>query len=232
MSIFKCVIIDDDYGSISVIEKYINQLDEFEIIGKYTDPIKAFSEINKLNPDLIFLDIEMPNLSGLELIKLITGKRNFILITASNKYAIEGFELDVIDYLMKPLEFDRFFKAINKFRKMNENILVAYKNKKRIIYVNENYKTIKIDVNEIEYLESAKEYVKIFTKDKEIKTKQSLTYFEDILSPFSFVRIHKSFIISISKINAYSKSMVEINGKTLPIGRSYKNGINFKKIIK
>ena len=231
MSIFKCIIIDDDYGSISVIEKYIKQLDEFEIIGKFTDPIKAFSEINNLNPDLIFLDIEMPNLSGIELIKLVSGKRNFILITASNKYAIEGFELDVIDYLMKPLEFDRFFKAINKFRKLNENIL-ADNNKKRILYVNENYKTIKIDVNEIYYLEAAKEYVQIFTNDRTIKTKQSLKYFEDILTPFSFIRIHKSFIVSIDRIDAYTKSLVEVNGITLPIGRSYKNKINFNELIK
>jgi len=232
MAVFNCMIIDDDYGSISVIEKYVNQLDEFIIIGKFTDPIKAFSEINLLNPDLIFLDIEMPNLSGIELIKLISGKRNFILITASNKYALEGFELDVIDYLMKPLEFDRFFKAINKFKQINETKSTNREKNKKSIYVIENYKTIKIDIDKIEYLESAKEYVQIFTKDKIIKTKQSIKYFEEQLIPFSFIRIHRSFLVSINKITAYTKSIVELNDNILPIGRSYKNKINFKKIIK
>jgi len=132
---------------------------------------------------------------------------------------------------MKPLRFDRFFKAINKFRKINNNSF-SDKNRKRIMYVNENYKTIKVDTDEIEYLEAAKEYVKIYLNDRVIKTKQSLKHFEDILIPFSFIRIHKSFIVPICKITAYTKSIVELNDKTLPIGRSYKNKINFKKIIK
>jgi len=228
MNLFNCIIIDDDYGSISVVEKYLNQLNEFELIGKFTDSIKAFSEITKLNPDLIFLDIEMPNLSGIELIKLISSKQNIILITASNKYALEGFELDVIDYLMKPLSFDRFLKAINKFKNNHINDIERQKS----IYVTENYKTTKIDIDTIEYIESAKEYVIIYTDDRVIKTKQRIKHLEEQLKPFAFVRIHRSFIVSVEKIIAYTKSIIELKNKTLPIGRNYKNKINLKIVIK
>ena len=226
------MIIDDDYGSISVIEKFLGQLNEFEIIGKFADSLEAFSEINNLLPDLVFLDVEMPNLSGIELIRLISTDLHFILITASNKYAIEGFELDVIDYLMKPLEFDRFFKAVNKFKKIVQYDSGSEIEKIKSIYVKENYKTIKIDINKIYYLESDKEYVRIFTKNKTIKTKQSLKFFDELLSPFSFIRIHKSYLIASDKINAYTKSIVEIGRKTLPIGRRYKNSLKLDKIIK
>lgn len=234
MSTIKCMIIDDDYGSILVIEKFLNQLNEFEIIGSFTDSLEAYSEIRSVQPDLIFLDVQMPNLSGIELIKLISGNRNIILTTASNKYAVEGFELDIIDYLMKPLKFDRFLKAVNKFKKLTEqhNGSEIEKRKKKLIYVKENYKTIRIDIDQINYMESIKEYVKIITEDRIIKTKQSLKYFEELLSPFSFIRIHKSFLIPTDKIRAFTKSTVEINGKTLPIGRSYKNIIKLDETIK
>lgn len=176
----------------------------------------------------------MPSLNGIELIKLISDSRNIILITASNKYAVEGFNLDVIDYLMKPIKFDRFFKAVNKFKKIIASIPnnEIEQPKEKSIYVKENYKTIKIDIKQIYYIESIKEYVKIYIKNKFIITKQSLKYFEELLIPFSFIRIHNSFLVPTEKINAYTKSIVEINGVTLPIGRSYKNLINLDEIIK
>jgi len=227
MNIYKCIIIDDDYGAIKVIEKFLDKLSEFKIVEKFTDSLEAYSEIGKIQADLIFLDVEMPNLSGIELIKLISDNKNIILTTASNKYAVEGFNLDVVDYLMKPLMFDRFLKAINKFKQLTEKNTSSEIEKKieNSIYVKENYKTIRIEIDQIYYLESIKEYVKIITKDKIIKTRRSLKYFENLLSPFSFIRIHKSYLVPTYKINAYTKSTVEIKGKTLPIGRSYKNYI-------
>ncbi len=234
MSSVKCLIVDDDFGSIAVIEKFLSQLSGFEVIGTFTDSLEAYSEMKNIHADLIFLDVEMPNLSGIDLIKLISGKKNIILTTASNKYAVEGFELNVIDYLMKPLKFDRFIKAINKFKDLFSNSanLEMEELKQKSIYVKQNYKTIKIDIAQIHYLESIKEYVKIFTENDSIKTKQSLKYFDELLSPFSFTRIHKSFLVSKDKITAYTKSTVEINGKTLPIGRSYKKEIKLNETIK
>lgn len=135
---------------------------------------------------------------------------------------------------MKPITIDRFFKAVNKFKKLTKQQIDSEieRRKEKSIYVKENYKTIRIDIDQINYMESIKEYVKIVTEDRIIKTKQSLKYFEELLNPYSFIRIHKSFLVPTYKINAYTKSTIEINGTTLPIGRSYKNQIKLDETIK
>jgi len=233
MEMIKAVIVDDDLGALLLLEKYLSRLKEFEIIATFTDPIEAISEIPSLEFDLLFLDVEMPQLTGIELIKVLSRKRNIILTTSSKNYAIEGFELDVLDYLLKPVAFGRLIKAVNKFKDRTGvntvpkgNAPLKKKSPKGVsIYVKENYKNVKINLNDILYIESSKEYVNIVTTERNIKTKQRLSFFENSLEQHDFSRIHRSFIVSLNSITAYTNSEIEIGGRSLPVGRNYKKTV-------
>jgi DNA-binding LytR/AlgR family response regulator len=235
----RCIIVDDDKFALNVIDELLRKHGEITVIEKYTNPIEALRGIKKLNPDLVFLDVEMPGLTGIEILKLIPAEIKVILTTASKDYAIEGFENDVLDYIVKPVKFERLIKSINRFteRLNNEIDVVEESSIKNItgdfLYVTENYKTIKIDLNNIYYIESIKEYVNIFTNERKIKTKQRLSFFEESLRIKNFIRIHKSYIVSAKKIDSFSNSEIEINKKHLPIGRNYKQDVQsfFKRAM-
>lgn len=230
MDKIRCIIVDDDKTSIKLLEKYIERLDEFSIISSFTNPINGIKFIQDNPIDLIFLDVEMPQLSGINFIKILSHKKNIILTTASRQYAFDAFELDIIDYLLKPFNYERFLKAIDKFKELN-NFKKEGKEKQTkrgsAIFVKENYKTKKILIDDILYIESDKEYVKIFTLNSVIRTKQSLSYYDNNKS-LPFLRIHRSFIININHINSFSFSEVQVGSKFLPIGRSFKNLVKEK----
>jgi len=223
------MIIDDEPLAIQVIESHLKVLPEIELVSSHQDPTKAFDALTTGKIDLVFLDIEMPQLSGLELIKTIPPSVKVIFTTAFRNYALESYELDAVDYLLKPISFSRLYKAVNKFKSLS-NLPVSLEKAPAAVpqndhlYVNANKKFIKINFDAIDYVESMKDYVRIFTGQETTMTKDTIANFENKL-PSSFLRIHRSYIVNTAKITAFTKMDVEIGPKEIPIGASYKNQV-------
>ena len=229
----KCLIIDDEPLAIEVIQTHLKQLPELDLLGTFQNPLKAFEYVQHHNVDLIFLDIEMPLLTGVDFVKSLEYPPKIIFTTAHRDYAVVSYELNVIDYLVKPISFIRLFKAVNKYKELIGS-QVAPSPKEAVptddhIYVNSNKKFIKILFRDILYVESIKDYVRIHLEDKSVITKGSIGSFEEKL-PNQFIRIHRSFIVNTDKVTAFTSLDVEIGTKEIPIGASYKNStINFLK---
>jgi DNA-binding LytR/AlgR family response regulator len=228
----KCIIIEDEPLAQDVIETYLTGITEIELCAKFDNTIKAFQYLQKNKIDLMFLDIQMPQLSGIDFLKTLRNAPKVIFTTAFRDYAVEGFELNVIDYLLKPISLERFLKAIDKYyQTISTQIPLSAPQSSdaaspRYIYIQSNRKQIKVVLDDILYLESLKDYVMIYTKDQKIMTKNTLSYFEESLSEELFLRIHRSYIISISKINSVTKTSIEIGKRELPIGKQYKNSVS------
>jgi len=220
----KCVIVDDEPLAITIIEGYLKKIPFIEIIGKFECAIPVYEFLKNNDVDLLFLDVEMPNITGIDFIKSLSSPPKVILTTANKNYAIEGFNLNVEDYILKPISFDRLLKSVNRiYEKVNtENTFENIDDGKDYIYLKENKKMVKVYFKNILYLESLKDYVKVVTSRKTVLTKQLLSYFEKELDPNSFIRIHRSYIVAIKKIDAYSLSSVDIGATEIPIGRKYK----------
>lgn len=225
----KCLIIDDEPLAIDVIKNYLTQIPQMELVGTFENPIEASELLQSDTIDLIFLDIEMPLMTGIDFVKSMQQAPKVIFITAYRNYAIESYELDVIDYLLKPISFTRFFKAINKFKSLTQKASpTAAPEEKAVVndhlYVNSNKKFIKVHFKDILYVESLKDYVQIHRATGNIITKDSITAFEQKL-PDSFIRIHRSFIINANQVSAFTKTDIEIGEKEIPIGMSYKESV-------
>lgn len=229
----RCLIIDDEPLARDLMRSHIEKLENFEICAECGDAMKALRELHNHKIDLMFMDIQMPQITGIEFLKTLKNPPKVIITTAYREYALDGFELDVVDYLLKPITFERFLKSINKFYQSTQEDLphshplkpVNNNSEEAFIYVKENKKVVKLHLSEILYVEGLSEYVQIYTTDKKIITKTSMTNMSDKLPDNSFMRIHKSFIVSLSKIEAFTSSSIEVPGKELPIGRSYKNSV-------
>lgn len=229
MKRYKCYIVDDEPLALNVIEQHLSRFGEFEVCGKSTEPLEALVQIKRLQPDLLFLDIQMPELTGLELIESIQHKPDIIITTAYREYAVEGFELNVLDYLVKPIPFKRFVKAIDKF--LEQRVLPVHSgqetgtlaaNEPTHIFVKADRKTIRVAFDDILYVEGVKDYVKIVLPTQKIITKVSIGNFLKELPEAQFVQVHKSFIVAKDKISAYTAHDVEIGDLEIPIGRVYK----------
>lgn len=237
----KCIIVDDEPLAIEVIDSHIKKFDDIEVVERCNNAIKAFEILQQKQIDLIFLDIQMPKITGIDFLKTLKNPPKVIITTAYRDYAIESYELDVIDYLLKPISFERFFKAIQKFYQISNNqkqetvspILENKTDTEEYLYVRADKKMQKIFLKDILYIESLKDYIKIFCAEKTIITKQPISSFEEKLPEDQFLRIHRSFIVSMPKIEAFSSHTIEIKSKELPIGRSYKNivmkALNYKE---
>lgn len=228
----KCLIVDDEPLARDLIRGHVEKLENFEIVAECSDAMKALNVLREKQVDLIFLDIQMPQITGTEFLKTLKHPPKVIITTAYREYALEGFELDVIDYLLKPITFERFLKAINKYYQMNQEEVQVFSGSsaekladESFIYIKENKKVVKVHLSEIRYIEGLSEYVQVFTEKRKIITKTSMAQMEEKLISDNFLRIHKSFIVSISKIEAFTANTIEIQGKELPIGRSYKNAV-------
>lgn len=228
----KCLIVDDEPLARDLIRGHVEKLENFEIVAECGDAMKALNVLREKQVDLIFMDIQMPQITGTEFLKTLKHPPKVIITTAYREYALEGFELDVVDYLLKPITFERFLKSVNKYYQMNKDDVQVNTGasaekiaEESFIYVKENKKVVKILLSEISYIEGLSEYVQIFTNKRKIITKTSMTQMEEKLSGDHFLRIHKSYIVSIPKIEAFTANTIEILGKELPIGRSFKNAV-------
>ena len=220
----KCLIVDDEPLAITIMEGYLKKLPYIKVIGKFESAIPVYEFLKNNQVDLLFLDIEMPNLTGIDFIKSLDSPPNVVLTTANKNYAIDGFDLNVDDYILKPVTFERLLKSINRvYENINsENTIELNIEDQDYIYLKENKKMVKVYFKNILYLESIKDYVKVVTLCKTVLTKQLLSYFEKTLNSNEFLRIHRSFIVAINKIDSYSLSSVDIGSIEIPIGRKYK----------
>ena len=227
MSKIKCIIIEDEPLAVKVLSDYISQVPFLELQGTFKDAILATDYLRNNHTDLIFLDIHLPKLKGMAFLKTLTHPPAVIITTAYHQYAVEGFDLNVTDYLLKPFEFERFLIAVNKVKTTQAEKQEPAENEetKDFIFLNVQKKKMKILFSEIVYIESQREYIKIVTTKKEYISKMSTHEMEALLPANLFKRIHRSFIISISKIESYTAETVEVNGVSIPIGREYKDVI-------
>jgi len=235
-----CLIVDDEPLAIDLLESFIQKIPFLNIIGKCSNAFEAIELLQQEKIDLIFLDIQMPNVTGIDLVKSLSKLPLIIFTTAYSNYAIDGFNLNAVDYLVKPIPFERFLKAVNKayeyYQFHNKSIKSEEKSKhdssldSNFIMVKADYSLIRIDLKDILYIEGLKDYLKIFIKNqKPILTLNSLKKYEEYLPSEHFVRVHRSFIISLSKIEAIQKHRIIIANERIPIGDNYKTEF-YKKI--
>lgn len=224
---YHCFIVDDEPIAIDIIRHYLEKLPNFEVAGSFDDPMEAFLALKEQRIDLLFLDIQMPGLTGIELLQTISNPPEVIFTTAYREYAFEGFELNVLDYLLKPIAFNRFLQAIDKFLlKKKKTVAVAPNSTptpaEEVLTVRADRKTVRIKLADILFIEGLKDYVKIILPDRQIVTKELVSQIEKRLPADRFLRIHRSFIIAKDKIDAYTATEVEIGQHEIPIGRKYK----------
>ncbi len=227
MSKIKCIIIEDEPLAVKVLSDYISQVPFLELTRTFKDAILA-TEYLRSNPvDLLFLDIHLPKLKGMAFLKTLKHPPAVIITTAYHQYAVEGFELNVTDYLLKPFEFERFLVAVNKVKiTLPEKMHLSESSEaKDHLFLTVQKKKVKILFSEIVYIESQREYIKIVTTRKEFISKMSTHEIEALLPGHLFKRIHRSFIVSVNSIESYTAEMVEVNGISIPIGRGYRDVI-------
>src|SRR5688572_1576103 len=238
MSKINCIIIEDEPLAAKVLSEYISQVPFLELQGTFKDAILATDWLRNNTTDLIFLDIHLPKLKGMAFLKTLTHPPAVIITTAYHQYAVEGFELNVTDYLLKPIEFERFLVAVNKISKASTNksafvegvsgdagriTAPAEASAQAGLFLNVQKKKVKILFSDILYIESQREYVKVVTTKKEYLSKISTHEIEALLPRNLFKRIHRSFIVSINKIESYTAEEIELNGVTIPVGRDYRH---------
>lgn len=226
----KCIIVDDEPIARDILENHLGKIEAIDIVATCKNAIEAFNELNSNSIDLIFLDINMPEISGLSFAKSINKNIKVIFTTAYREYAVDGFNLQAVDYLLKPISFERLLQAVNKY--LDENISVLNEVKQELkeeqsdfIFVRSDRKMIKVNFSEIDYIESFSDYIKIHLEDKTIVTRETISNIEAKLPKKEFLRIHRSYIVSISKIDSFTNEFIEVKKKAHPISRSYKKDV-------
>lgn len=225
MSKIKCIIIEDEPLAVKVLKDYIAEVPFLDLQDTFKDAILATDYLRSNNVDLIFLDIHLPKLKGMAFLKMLSHPPAVIITTAYHQYAVEGFDLNVTDYLLKPIEFERFLVAVTKVKTSTPTFqapAVESPESKDFIFLNVQKKKVKILFSEIVYIESQREYVKVVTTKKEYLSKMSTHEIEALLPVQRFKRIHRSFIVALEKIESYTAEEVEVNGVGIPIGRGYR----------
>lgn len=218
----KCIIVDDEPLAQEVLENYVQRIGgELNLVKKCNNALDAFQSLHNERIDLLFLDIQMPVIDGLSFLKSLKNPPAVILTTAYPNHAIEGFDLDVVDYLLKPISFERFLKAVNKVIEQRKVMSNAEGNTD-YMFVKVDSKLVKINYADIIYIEGMKDYLKIFVKERPLVVHQTMKKIEDLLPRNKFIRVHKSYIVAISAVNSIVGNFIEINGKEIPIGANYK----------
>ncbi len=224
-----CIAIDDEPLSLEIISDYVSKVSFLDFKGSFTDPFKATEILMNEKIDLLFLDIEMPDLNGIQFLKSLKQQPMVIFTTAYNQYAVEGFNLDAVDYLLKPIEFERFFKAVNKaydYYKFSNN---QHQIEENYIFVKADYQIVKININDITYIEGLDDYIKIYCGETFILSLMTLKTILSKLPTQTFTRVHRSYIVSIPHINSIQRNRIKIGEKLIPISETYSK--DFFKII-
>ncbi|MDQ6609836.1 MAG: LytTR family DNA-binding domain-containing protein [Bacteroidota bacterium] len=229
----KCITVDDEPLALSVLEKYIASVPTLELAGSCANAVQALQLLQHQTIDLMFLDIQMPQIMGTDFIRTLKKSPKIIFTTAYRKYAVEGFELDAVDYLLKPISFERFLKAVNKVLQTDIQVTdSAFQTTDTIsetsnacLYVRADRKMVKVLLHDILYIEGLSDYIKIITTAKTIVTKHLLSSLEQTLPKDAFIRIHRSFIIAVNKIDSYNADTIQIRNNELPIGRMFKHDV-------
>ncbi|MBS1603892.1 MAG: response regulator transcription factor [Bacteroidetes bacterium] len=218
----RCLIVDDEPLAIQLLQKHIDQLPFFEIAAVCSNAIEALGILNHQPVDLLFLDIRMPRLSGLDLLKSLRNPPHTILTTAYREYALDAFDLDVVDYLLKPVTFDRFFRSVERYLQHQPMKKVLSSSEPQFIYLKSGYTYFKQDLQEILFVESRKDYIRVVTKERTIVSKYKLSDMEKELEGKGFLRIHRSYIANLRHITSFKAGGLVVAGNQLPIGDSYK----------
>ncbi|KYG72793.1 LytR/AlgR family response regulator transcription factor [Roseivirga echinicomitans] len=224
MELYKTIIIDDEPLAIDVIAHHLKRFSNFEVIKTFTDSVEAFNFLKEgAKVDLVFTDIAMPEISGIELVKLSRANTQFIITTSFSEYAVESFDLEVVDYLLKPISFERFAKAISRFESLRNN--EQSNTLAPSFFVKEGDEFVKILVKDIDYIEGLKDYAKIVIGNNHCLALKTLKSIEETLGAYQFMRIHKSYIVPLSKISQYNGRCVLINNTEIPVGSSYREAL-------
>lgn len=227
--IINCLIVDDEPVAREILQGHLSKIDTINIVSSCKNAVEAFKAINSHHVDLVFLDINMPEISGLSFAKAMNQSIKVIFTTAYREYAVDGFDLQAVDYLLKPISFERLLQAINKFMGEVSPIEGAEKyagiEKNDSVFVRSDRKMIKINFSEISYIESLSDYIKIYVKDKTIVTRETISSIEARLPKKDFIRVHRSFIVSFDGIESFTRETIEISGKEIPISRSYRSEV-------
>ncbi|WP_108804222.1 LytTR family DNA-binding domain-containing protein [Aquimarina sp. Aq107] len=226
-----CIIIEDQLPAQRILKKYIEDMGTLKLMGTFTDAIEAMQLMKSTKVDVIFLDIHLPKISGIDFLKTLSNPPQVILTTAFSDYALESYEFDVVDYLLKPFSFQRFIKAVSKVEsKKQEFSLDTNTEEITEVYAKIGFDHVRILIADITYIISDTDYTEIHLKDKKLVSSETLRYWEELLPPKKFMRVHKSYIINTSKIEKFSGNQIYLIGqKIIPLGRAYKS--NFTKKI-
>ncbi|MBD1396868.1 response regulator transcription factor [Pontibacter sp. JH31] len=230
----RCIIVDDEPLALDVLETFVERLDNLELVCRCSNAVEAYNCLQAEHVDLIFLDIQMPKLTGIDFLKSLSNPPKVIFTTAYRDYALDSYELNAVDYLLKPIAFDRFLKAVAKVTPAEPKGMAAIPAapvqaepdyKEAFIYLKADKKMVKVMLSDILYIESLKDYIRVKTETKEIISYQKISFLEEKLPTDKFLRIHRSFIIALDKIQAFSATAVDIGKTEIPIGRFYKNDV-------
>jgi two-component system LytT family response regulator len=236
----RCLVVDDEPLALHILEDYISKIPFLQLVKATTNPIEALSLVQNNDVDLVFLDVQMPELTGIQFLKIANGKAKVILTTAYSQYALEGYELDVVDYLLKPIAFDRFYKSVQKVQSIihpsavpaaapvpepaqQQDLLNDF------IFVKTEHKIQKVYLHDILFIEGLKDYISIYTPTERIITLQIMKKMEDALPEKHFIRVHRSYIVALNKIDSIERSRIWIKDKIIPVGDTYRDP--FFKII-
>ena len=230
----QCLAVDDEPPALNVIQKHIESVPALVLRSTCSNAVEAMEKLQQHQIDLLFIDIQMPQILGTDFIRTLKNPPKVIFTTAYRKFAVEGFELNAVDYLLKPISFERFLKAVNKVMEISlpvaANGTKAPANGKNghvdSLYFRADRKMVKVMLDEVLYIESLKDYIKIITPAKTIITKQSISSLEELLPRDAFVRIHRSYIVALKKIESYNHEMIVVGKKELPISRMYKHEVS------
>lgn len=229
-----CIALDDEPLALDIIEAYVKKHPELRLVARCNNTAEASEILKKQSIDLMFLDIHMPGINGLNFIRSLEQKPLFMFTTAYSEYAIDGFELDAIDYLLKPIAYDRFEKAVEKAKEYyaikNNSDVSESDLENEYIFVKANQQLVKLSYGEILYVEAFADYVKIFLNDRKIVTLQTMKKMESKLPKDIFSRVHRSFIVNRKAVESFSTSICEVNGVKIPVGKNYKN--DFVQLMK
>jgi DNA-binding LytR/AlgR family response regulator len=222
MKPYKCIIIEDEPIAAEILRDYISEVSFLNLVGVHSNALTALDFLKDNSVDLIFLDINLPKLKGLDFLKSLKNPPAVIITTAYEEYALKGYEFNVLDYLLKPIEFSRFLQAVNKLEFKSVNPFFVEESKELFMQLSINKKLVRVNLSEILFIESKREYLHIQTIEKEIICKMQISEIEKILDALKFIRIHRSFIVAKDKVDVISLTELEVKGVKLPVGRSYR----------